>query len=217
MEKERKFDGIWNAERVLCNVLNYADESGFIIYEDRKGESPFCIRRQRFYAAFKAYGKIEDYMFEGSLFGNSRFIDPYLWLSKTRSEEKMEELRKLLKDNLSFRSIKMQVDTLDFLESEHDIIWLFRTFLKYRMELLKLERIWSSVLECNMASGVAINSTTFLYHNHITPVCKVIDRILVLLMGDDFDKTFTEEELLQYGYPDVTDEELHQMESEIEW
>lgn len=213
MKKVRKFDGIWNAERVLNNILCYANEKGFISYEDNKQD----IRRQRFYAAFRAYGKIEEYMIEDSLFGNSRVIDPFLWLSKTRSEKKMEELRRLLKDNLSYRTIKMKVDSPDFLERNYEIVCIFQTFLNYRMELLKLERIWSGVLECNMPIGIAINATTFLYRNHIIPACKIIDRILVLLMGDDFDKTFTEEELFQYGYPDVTDEELYQMESEIEW
>ena len=213
MEKVRKFDGIWNAERVLRNIICYANEKGFISYEDNKQD----IRRQRFYAAFRAYGKIEESMIEDSLFGNSRVIDPFLWLSKTRSEKKMEELRRLLKDNLSYRTIKMKVDSPDFLERNYEIVCIFQTFLNYRMELLKLERIWSGVLECNMPIGIAINATTFLYRNHITPACKIIDRILVLLMGDDFDKTFTEEELFQYGYPDVTDEELYQMESEIEW
>jgi hypothetical protein len=213
MKKVRKFDGIWNAERVLNNILCYANEKGFISYEDNKQD----IRRQRFYAAFRAYGKIEESMIEDSLFGNSRVIDPFLWLSKTRSEKKMEELRRLLKDNLSYRTIKMKVDSPDFLEENYEIVCIFQTFLNYRMELLKLERIWSGVLECNMPIGIAINATTFLYRNHITPACKIIDRILVLLMGDDFDKTFTEEELFQYGYPDVTDEELNQKESEIEW
>ena len=213
MKKVRKFDGIWNAERILRNILCYANEKGFISYEDNKQD----IRRQRFYAAFRAYGKIEESMIEDSLFGNSRVIDPFLWLSKTRSEKKMEELRRLLKDNLSYRTIKMKVDSPDFLEGNYEIVCIFQTFLNYRMELLKLERIWSGVLECNMPIGIAINATTFLYRNHITPACKIIDRILVLLMGDDFDKTFTEEELFQYGYPDVTDEELYQMESEIEW
>lgn len=213
MKKVRKFDGIWNAERVLNNILCYANEKGFISYEDNKQD----IRRQRFYAAFRAYGKIEESMIEDSLFGNSWVIDPFLWLSKTRSEKKMEELRRLLKDNLSYRTIKMKVDSPDFLERNYEIVCIFQTFLNYRMELLKLERIWSGVLECNMPIGIAINATTFLYRNHITPACKIIDRILVLLMGDDFDKTFTEEELFQYGYPDVTDEELYQMESEIEW
>ena len=213
MEKVRKFDGIWNAERILRNILCYANEKGFISYEDNKQD----IRRQRFYAAFRAYGKIEESMIEDSLFGNSRVIDPFLWLTKTRSEKKMEELRRLLKDNLSYRTIKMKVDSPDFLEGNYEIVCIFQTFLNYRMELLKLERIWSGVLECNMPIGIAINATTFLYRNHITPACKIIDRILVLLMGDDFDKTFTEEELFQYGYPDVTDEELYQIESEIEW
>ena len=213
MEKVRKFGGIWNAERILRNILCYANEKGFISFEDNKQD----IRRQRFYAAFRAYGKIEESMIEDSLFGNSRVIDPFLWLSKTRSEKKMEELRRLLKDNLSYRTIKMKVDSPDFLERNYEIVCIFQTFLNYRMELLKLERIWSGVLECNMPIGIAINATTFLYRNHITPACKIIDRILVLLMGDDFDKTFTEEELFQYGYPDVTDEELYQIESEIEW
>ena len=213
MKKVRKFDGIWNAERILRNILCYANEKGFISYEDNKQD----IRRQRFYAAFRAYGKIEESMIEDSLFGNSWVIDPFLWLSKTRSEKKMEELRRLLKDNLSYRTIKMKVDSPDFLERNYEIVCIFQTFLNYRMELLKLERIWSGVLECNMPIGIAINATTFLYRNHITPACKIIDRILILLMGDDFDKTFTEEELFQYGYPDVTDEELYQIESEIEW
>ena len=35
--------------------------------------------------------------------------------------------------------------------------------------------------------------------------------MLVLLMDDDFDRSFTEEELLPFGYPDVTDEELENL------
>ena len=31
------------------------------------------------------------------------------------------------------------------------------------------------------------------------------------------DKTFTEKELLSYGYPDVTDDELYQMSLKEEW
>ena len=40
------------------------------------------------------------------------------------------------------------------------------------------------------------------WYNHI---------VLVLLMGDDYDKSFTEAGLLSYGYPDVTDRELEDM------
>jgi hypothetical protein len=44
----------------------------------------------------------------------------------------------------------------------------------------------------------------------------IVDRMLILLMGDDYDKTFTEEELYEYGYPKISDEELYKMEVE-EW
>lgn len=30
MGKERKFDGVWDARRVLYNILFYADEEGYI-------------------------------------------------------------------------------------------------------------------------------------------------------------------------------------------
>lgn len=44
-----------------------------------------------------------------------------------------------------------------------------------------------------------------------------IKRILVLMMGDDFDKEISEVELIEkYGYPEVTDEELYNMRIEYE-
>ena len=59
MNKERKFDGIWDARRVLYNALSYADKKGCIPYDEKKEDSYGGIMRQRFYAALKAYGKIE--------------------------------------------------------------------------------------------------------------------------------------------------------------
>ena len=59
-EKERKFEGIWNADRILLNVLDYSNEDGFITYKDIKEESAYSIRLQRFYAALRAYGKIKE-------------------------------------------------------------------------------------------------------------------------------------------------------------
>ena len=71
-------------------------------------------------------------------------------------------------------------------------------------------------MECSRSMGVVIEATNSLYDKHIAPACVVIDRMRILLMGDDYDKSFTEKELFQYGYPDVTDEELYQMEIEEE-
>ena len=38
--------------------------------------------------------------------------------------------------------------------------------------------------------------------------------MLILLMGDDYDQSFSEKELLKHGYPNVTDDEIQDMEIE---
>ena len=218
MGKERKFDGVWDARRVLYNVLFYADEEGYIKYVAGDAESTDGIKRQRFNAALKAYGKIEK---DDSLFGceTGLRIGDYrgVWISKTRSLEKMKELFELLRQNMHHDFIMRGFDASNFLTEEYHLSSFFRELFKYRKELYALDMIWSDVLECSSQIGMVIETTHFLFHKHIRPACDVIDRMLILLMGDDFDKTFTEKELLSYGYPDVTDEELYQMSLKEEW
>ena len=62
-----------------------------------------------------------------------------------------------------------------------------------------------------MSVSMVYYATKGLYTKHIKGVSDTIDQMLVLLMGDDFDRTFTEEELLPFGYPDITDEELENL------
>ena len=38
MGKERKFDGAWDERRVLYNVLLYADEKGYVPYNEKKDD-----------------------------------------------------------------------------------------------------------------------------------------------------------------------------------
>ena len=40
MKKERKFDGVWDAEKVLRNYLNFANEDGVLIDMTSYEESP---------------------------------------------------------------------------------------------------------------------------------------------------------------------------------
>lgn len=217
MSKERKFDGVWDARRVLYNVLSYADEEGYIKYVPGGTESTYGIKRQRFNAALKAYGKIEKDDLIGCELG-LRIGDQWgIWISKTRSQEKMKELCELLKQNMHHDFIMRGVDASNFLKEEHDRLSFFRKLFKYRKELYCLDMIWSGVLECSRPIGMVIETTDYLFQKNIRPACDVIDRMLILLMGDDFDKTFTEKELLSYGYPDVTDDELYQMSLKEEW
>ena len=217
MKKIRKFNGVWDARRVLYNVLSYADEEGRLKYVAGDAESTSGIKRQRFNAALKAYGKIEkDDLFgceTGLRIGNEWGV----WISETRSQKKMEELYELLKQNMHHDIIMHGIDASNFLKEEYYLLSFFRKLFKYRKELYCLDMIWSGVLECSRPIGMVIETTDYLFQKNIRPACDVIDRMLILLMGDDFDKIFTEEELIPFGYPDVTDDELYQMSLKEEW
>lgn len=217
MEKERKFDGIWDAKRVLAGCLWYSDEEGNLPYSEVGEESPNEIRRKRFYAALSAYGKIKKEFLMDYDMGYRIGDMTYGLLSKTRSQEKMIELRDLLKNSLRYDFSKRLIDNPIFLKDKDEVNRFFKKLFEYRKELFALDMKWSCVLECSRSMGVVIEATDSLFEKHIAPACEVIDRMLILLLGDDYDKSFTEKELFQYGYPDVTDEELYKMESEIEW
>lgn len=200
MTTERKLNGIWNAERILKEFLSLADKRGYIRNLDLSDDSPRGIEVRRFAAAMKAYGRdIHDFNeFEGIV-------------SNTCSPAKMDEFRRLLKENLDEDFLKERVDGSRFIRGNKDIHYLFMALFKYRKRLYEVEHVWSGLLACPMSVVMVVKATNSLCQKHIKPVNEIIDRMLVLLMGDDYDKTFTEEELLPFGYPDVTDDELQEM------
>ena len=209
--EERKFDGIWNAERVLKTFLNYANEDGFLIDMTSYEESPYKIGQRRLLAALKAYGRDE------ICFYNSHPESPFpshnacqFLISSTRSQKKMDEFREIIRQSISATPVYERLLSDSFI-NEADIKLAFEKLFKFRKGIFALEHQWSGVLECSPSLGLIYRATNMLYSTHIGKVCGIIDRMLLLLMGDDFDKTFTEEELFEYGYPDVTDKELYEM------
>ncbi len=216
MARERKFDGVWDAERVFRNYLKFANEDGFLLDMNSYEESPYKIRQRRFLATMKAYGREEDafyqsdmsYLSEGRIF---RYI-----MSETRSKDKMDEFRNLIRQNLpSNAHYDKMVSSKESFSYEEDLWLAFEKLFEFRKGLFTLEHKWSGVLECSPSLGMVFRATDSLYRNNIRTVSDVIDKMLVLLMGDDYDKTFTEKYLFQFGYPDVTDDELYEME--LDW
>ena len=196
---ERKLNGIWNVERLLQGLLCFTDDRGEIRSLNLSDDSPYGIKVRRFAAAMKAYGK-EECLYVG----NEHLI------SDTCSDEKMEELCLLLKQNLhdEHSIVLVKPDILKGIRERKD---LFETLFRYRKSLYKVENTWSGVMECSHTIALGIKVTNSIYQTHIKAASNVLDRMLVLLMGDDYDKSFTEAELLPFGYPDVTDRELEDM------
>lgn len=197
--EERKLNGIWNAARFLHESLYFADDRGNIRDMNLSDDSPYGIEVRRFAAAMKAYGK-EECLYHG----NEHLI------SDACSEEKMEELCLLLEQNLH-EKYSTEISNKAFLKGIRERRDLFETLFCYRKSLYKVENTWSGVMECSHTVAIGIKATDRIYQKHIKAASDVLDRMLVLLMGDDYDKSFTEEELLPFGYPDVTDKELEDM------
>ena len=195
----RKLDGIWNAARVLQGFLCFTDDKGHIRDLNLSDDSPYGIEMRRFVAAMKAYEK-EECIYQG----NEHLI------SKTCSDEKMKKICQLLKENLHAKYYTSLVNP-DSLKDIHERTKLFETLFRYRKSLYKVETIWSGVRECSHTIAIGIKATNSMYQTHIKAASDGLDSMLVLLMGDDYDKSFTEAELLPFGYPDVTDGELEDM------
>ena len=197
--EERKLDGIWNAARLLKELLCYADESGIIRDMETSDDSPYGIKVRRFVAAMKAYGK------EDALNNGIEHI-----ISASCSEDKMNELWQLLRSNLGDRYFAVFAYA-DFLDRACERKHLFEALFRYRKSLYRVENLWAGMIECSRTIALAYRLTSNLNQTQIKAVSDVIDRMLVLLMGDDYDKTFSEDELLPFGYPYVTDKELEDM------
>ena len=86
MARERKFDGVWNAERVLSNYLKFANEDGFLIDMNSYEESPYKINQRRFLAAMKAYGREEKAFYHPDGLCQTDSICRYI-MSETRSKD----------------------------------------------------------------------------------------------------------------------------------
>ena len=200
MAGKRKLNGVWDANRIPQEYLHLADERGRIKKRDMSDDSPHGIKLRRFGAAMKAYGRDVDNLeeFEGII-------------SDSCSPDKLDEFRKLLMPLLDNDYHKERVDDARFIRDSREIQYMFKALFEYRRRLYEVENVWSGLLACPMSVSMVCYATKGLYTKHIKGICDTIDKMLVLLMGDDFDKSFTEEELLLFGYPDVTDDELENM------
>lgn len=68
-------------------------------------------------------------------------------------------------------------------------------------------------LTCDKATAISILYSRDLYRQHIEEAYKKVGRLILLLMGEKFEKIFTVEQLIDnYGYPAISEEELRDME-----
>ena len=189
-ERKNLFTGVWDAKRLLHELLEITESvKGWKIelYKTDSERTPYKIRCERVISAINAFNGRKEI---GTDWGYILFE---MLIPEGYSEMKMSELTSMIMDFLPKYETRIE-DAFNQDREYTSRMQLFSFLFRYRFAIYKLATHWDNVLE-------NINET--------------LDKLLLLLLGDGFDKTFTEKELLEdYDYPNVTDEELHEMELE---
>lgn len=209
-----KFSRVWNADLVLDYIECLANIQfhGHVQIECIKDNDYHNLLKERLDSVLRAYGRC--------------------WIPRGRgligkmSEDKQKELFYLISDNKNVEASDKMISRIfdaqkffDFSEEEnlnYDSGYSVECFFSYLLFLyVSLRRLTdpsSNLIECNKE---VYESYNFISGSILSPQKELIDRIkriLVLMMGDDFDKEISELELIEkFGYPQMTDDELFEM------
>ena len=86
---------------------------------------------------------------------------------------------------------------------------MMRMLVRYRISAEDLLGTFSGVIEARVGSYIGIQAVRDIYNPVLLECNNKIDNMIVILLGDCFDKSFTERELIErYNYPTMTDSEL---------
>ena len=213
-ERKKQFTGIWDARRLLYELLRITQSVRswkIELYKTDSERTPYKIRCERVVSVMNAFkGRKE-------IDADWGYIPFEILIPEGYSEMKMSELTSMIVDLLPehIKEIYNETFVKNSLAETSERLFLFMFLLEYRFETYKLYTYWNKVSETCIGGLIAIHITNKLYDEKIEGINETLDNLLLLLLGDDFNKTFTEKELLEdYDYPNVTDGELHEMELE---
>ena len=208
-ERVKQFTGIWDARRLLYELLRITQSARswkIELYKTDSEQTPYKVRYERVLSIINAFvgSKVID--------TDRDYIPLDILIPEDYSEMKISELTSLIVDFLP--KYETRIGNAFNQDREYTSrMQLFSLLFRYRLETYKLSTYWNNVSEIDFAGGIAIDLTRKLYNEKIENINEALDKLLILLLGDNFDKTFTERELLEdYDYPNVTDEELHEMD-----
>lgn len=209
-----QFQNTWHVEKIIDSICQYKAMFGrpprydVPTYNDKKEERPLSrIMRERILSVLQAYDKFVHSDFNSFSLG---FL-----VSENFAKDKKEEVETILKEVLP-KNILEDYNIAEMLDNYNKRAALLSCLLDYKIFLTRLNLYWSNYLECDDATYIAMLTTEKLYSKNLNQINTRLNRIIVLLLGDDYENTYSEEELIKkYNYPPITDKELQNMD--IDW
>lgn len=213
MKTENNKEDVWNVERILKNFLYYSDEYGFLPkVRDLLKAKRIC--KQRFYAVLRAYSVDPEWFFESDYNKpGGNFDEFHNLIGKSHSREKIIKFRELIRSQLTSDTSKQIIDEWDFFSFPADAEIYFSKLMKIRKRLYTIEKMCPETIGNDRRSPID-EVIKNIYDEQLAPICQLLDKMLILLMGDLYDRTFTAEQLYDCGYPAVTEEEMKKIEEE---
>ena len=215
------FTGEWNVERLFESLLEIINMKGEItgLIDDML----FRVKAQRVAAVFSAFGKKVIIKTDGKYI---RYEINNI-INDDCSEDKVKEMCNIIgyeyiesedeylesyKESIYKLKAEYQINTLRYLRKYRET--LFEELLNYRLQCRHVINHWKGCIE-GALGGMLIGITGKLISSNLTKDVKQLDRLLILMLGDGYDKSFSERELItNFNYPAITDSELKHLEWE---
>lgn len=130
-----------------------------------------------------------------------RYFNSGILIDDNCSESKLKEIE----DITGYRLEKDSIDRNSVRKRQA----MFEALLIYRVKLEDINHAYDGIFEYSRWFANGVNHTRTVNKEIMNLVKAKVDRVIYLLLGDKYDKTFTVDELREkYGYPNISDSEL---------
>ena len=170
----------------------------YLLYMKQHGNSR-SVLRGRLEALLQAYNP----QYGKNLAGN---FPLGIYIDENCSDEKLQQIQ--------------EITGFDLGETPHDPLAgvyrqrrdMFHALLMYRVKIEEIHNAYEGILECSWGFMNGVMHVNNLNKEIMAMVTDKVDRVLLLLLGDKYDKKVSLADLTKkYGYPSVSDEELRDM------
>ena len=179
-ERIKQFTGIWDARRLLYELLRITQSARswkIELYETDSEQTPYKVRYERVISVINAF---VDYKVIDADWG---YIPLDTLISEDYPETKIAELTSLIVDFLPRYSERIK-NTFSQDEEATNRMQLFYFLFRYRLETYKLSTHWNGVLETDIVGAIAIDMTRKLYNEKIESMNETLDKLLLLLLDN---------------------------------
>lgn len=132
-----------------------------------------------------------------------KYFNSGILIDENCSEEKLKEIE-------AITGCTFEEDPFDPDENSYKLRQaMFESLLIYRLQLESIHHAYDGIFECSQGFSYGFTHAHNVNKEIMHLVKDKVDRVIFLLLGDKYDKTFTVSELKEmHGYPAISDQEL---------